>query len=115
MNQLQNSDIGCYDHFEVDLNKIAVLHLDLYLQIEKPRKIRNQNAYDSESDPLKRKLLQEGEHIHNKALFDAVNESLVQFWRYDKDGEPMPWSSKVRKLKFPFEEMELQKIFDIVK
>lgn len=77
--------------------------------------MKNQNAYDTEPDPMKWKLLQEGEHIHNKALFDAVNESLVQFRRYDKDGEPMPWSSKVWKLRQPQKEIDIKKMFEIVK
>lgn len=36
LNQLQNSEIGSYEHFEV--NYPAVLPLDLYLRLEKRRK-----------------------------------------------------------------------------
>lgn len=91
---MQNSDIGSYDHFEVDLNKIAVLNLEVYLEIEKQRKNKGMFNYEHETDENKKKLLRESEHIHNKALFDAVNESLLQFRPYGKDGEPMPWSVK---------------------
>jgi hypothetical protein len=28
LNQLQNSDIGSYDHFETDMNSIAILPLE---------------------------------------------------------------------------------------
>lgn len=34
LNQLQNSDIGSYEHFEVDMNLLAVLQLDTYLEME---------------------------------------------------------------------------------
>ena len=35
LNQLQNSDIGSYEHFETDLNSIAILPLEVYLELEK--------------------------------------------------------------------------------
>jgi hypothetical protein len=38
LNQLQNSDIGSYEHFETDLNSIAILPLEVYLELEKARK-----------------------------------------------------------------------------
>lgn len=34
----------------------------------------------------------ECEHIHNKVLFDCINDSLLQFKPFGKDGEPLPWS-----------------------
>jgi len=40
----------------------------------------------------------ESVHIFNKCIFDAINESLMKFRPYGIVGEPMPWSSKVRRL-----------------
>ena len=40
LNQLQNSDIGCYEHFEFDYNFYAVLQVDAYLEMENYRKIQ---------------------------------------------------------------------------
>lgn len=113
LNQLQNSDIGSYEHFETDLNSIAILPLEVYLELEKKRNsIENDESKSdrsakeegtvknskSKSNQKEIKQLKECEHIHNKALFDSINESLLQFKPYGKDGEPMPWSRKQRKL-----------------
>jgi hypothetical protein len=38
LNQLQNSDIGTFDHFQTDLNAIAILPLEVYLELEKKNK-----------------------------------------------------------------------------
>ncbi len=43
-------------------------------------------------------IVAESEHIHNKAVFDAINESLNKFRPYSMLGNPMPWSTKVRRL-----------------
>lgn len=57
LNQLQNSDIGSYDHFEIDLNSIAILPLHTYLELEKNRKTREieENKSDSSSSGDSRK------------------------------------------------------------
>ncbi len=36
-------------------------------------------------------LLGEADHIHNKAVFDAINEVLKSRRPYGTNGEPMPW------------------------
>jgi hypothetical protein len=136
LNQLQNSDIGSYDHFETDLNSIAILPLEVYLELEKIRKnkeieeVKSENSSsdensfstkmnnkDKKSKTNEVKLLRECEHIHNKALFDSINESLLQFKPYGKDGEPMPWSRKQRKLqKTPIQkDIDIKKMFEIIK
>ena len=64
-----------------------------------------------------KKFFRESEHIHNKALFDCVNESLIQFRPYTRDGEPAPWSHKKRKLQHKpvKEKIDLKKMFEIVR
>jgi hypothetical protein len=42
-------------------------------------------------------LMSEAQHIHNKVIFDCVNESLNMVRPYGSQGEPMPWSRKHRK------------------
>lgn len=37
------------------------------------------------------------EHIHHKAIFDAMNQSLDKFRPYGFKGVPPPWSSLLRK------------------
>ena len=67
----------------------------------------------SQTDMM-RILIAECEHIHNKVLFDCINDSLVQFKPYGKDGEPQPWTRKNRRLK-PTDDFSVQEIFEIVK
>jgi len=42
-------------------------------------------------------MMSEAQHIHNKVVFDCVNESLNMVRPYGSQGEPMPWSRKPRK------------------
>jgi len=67
-------------------------------------------------------MISEADHIHNKAIFDCVNEALNQARPYGIAGEPMPWSNKPRKNVFLHIEdsMEsviktLEKVLDEVK
>ena len=61
-------------------------------------------------------LLSESDHIHNKAIFDAVNEALNSVRPYGKLGEPMPWSNRPRKNFFPYaSESDLEGILENVK
>ena len=42
-------------------------------------------------------MISEADHIHNKAIFDCVNEAMNRCRPYDTQGEPMPWSAAPRK------------------
>ena len=42
-------------------------------------------------------MISEADHIHNKAIFDCVNEAMNLVRPYGIQGEPMPWSSLNRK------------------
>jgi hypothetical protein len=59
-------------------------------------------------------FLAESQHIHNKVLFDCINDSLSQFRPHGKDGAPMAWSRLSRKLK-PTEDFTLEEMFEITK
>ena len=88
---MQNSEIGCYEHFSSV--SPPVLSLDLYLRLEKRRKdsreqpkdpsqphglfdFENVHDADLRSDGVDRNFLAECQHIHNKVLFDCINDSL---------------------------------------
>jgi hypothetical protein len=62
-------------------------------------------------------LMSEAQHIHNKVIFDCVNEGFNMVRPYGSAGEPMPWSRKPRRnLIFMFESADdLDKILDDVK
>lgn len=42
-------------------------------------------------------LMSEAQHIHNKVIFDCVNEGLNMVRPYSNQGEPMLWSKKPRR------------------
>jgi hypothetical protein len=61
-------------------------------------------------------ILSEADHIHNKSVFDAINESLNAVRPYGARGEPMPWSSVPRRSFFVYaDEEHLEKILNNVK
>lgn len=87
-------------------NSLAyILNVQLYLTLEKAkenlihetieaiRKASQSNALDEDMADL----MSEAQHIHNKVIFDCVNESLNMVRPFGSQGEPMPWSRKHRK------------------
>lgn len=125
---MQNSEIGTYEHFQ--MSSPPVLSLDLYLKLEKRRKESREQANaqspdgrfdfervndeDLQEDGVDKNFLAECQHIHNKVLFDCINDSLQQFRPHGKDGAPMAWSRLSRKLK-PTEDFTLEEMFEITK
>lgn len=65
-------------------------------------------------DGVNRNFLAECQHIHNKVLFDCINESLQQFRPHGREGAPVAWSTAGRKLK-PSEDFTLEEMFEITK
>ena len=47
-------------------------------------------------------MLAEWENIHNKVLFDAVNDALDEFRPYGHRGPPAPWSGQTRALTYRY-------------
>ena len=47
-------------------------------------------------------MLAEWENIHNKVLFDAVNDCLDEFRPYGLRGPPSPWSGQTRALTYRY-------------
>jgi hypothetical protein len=104
---LQRMDIGDFEMVSEESTSMAnILNVDLYLTLEKAREDvlheaieaarKEQERLASQEDELT-ELVAESEHIHNKAVFDCVNEALNMFRPYGARGEPMPWSSKNRR------------------
>ena len=56
------------------------------------------------SQPLveNQSMLAEWENIHNKVLFDAVNDNLDDFRPYGQRGPPAPWSGQTRALTYRY-------------
>lgn len=106
----------------------SILNVQLYLTLEKAREnvikdalqqIReaaNSGGENIDLDENLSELLSESDHIHNKAIFDAVNEALNHVRPYGEYGEPMPWSSRPRKNHFPYaSEKDLEHVLESVK
>ena len=103
------------------------MNVQLYLTLEKAREniirdalqqIKDAAAEDQDFavDSNLSELLSESDHIHNKAIFDAVNEALNMVRPYGRFGEPMPWSFRPRKNFFPFaNEKDLESVLGNVK
>ena len=45
-------------------------------------------------------MISEADHIHNKAIFDCVNEAMNMERPYHLEGEPMIWSKLPRQNKY---------------
>lgn len=85
----------------------SVLSVDLYLDIEKDRRgglsISQMNdSQHSHANNNSQSFVAEMENIHNKAIFDAVNEALDGFRPYGLKGPPLPWSKQNKTLTFKF-------------
>ena len=86
LKQLHDTEVGSCKHFEEQYPN--VLPLDLYLTLEKSRKERRERDYAEQNGgnapntagsqhEMYRVLIAECEHIHNKVLFDCINDSLL--------------------------------------
>lgn len=97
MGHLQNEDT---DYF-ADMSPIVtqpVLSVDLYLDIERNRKILSLKG--PPENQQHEAFLTEWSNIHNKCIFDAINDALDYYRPYGVKGPPLPWSKKVRELTF---------------
>jgi hypothetical protein len=65
-------------------------------------------------DRIDKNYLAECQYIHNKVLFDSINDSLQQFRPYGKDGPPNSWSGITRKLR-PQEDFTLAEMVEVAK
>jgi hypothetical protein len=77
------------------------LNVQLYLTLEKEREavikeaieqIKMQTEEEINEEELT-EMISEADHIHNKAIFDSVNEAMNMARPYGAAGEPMPWSN----------------------
>ena len=91
-----------------------VLSVELYLEIERRKDYvlladsisdMNLSYNSSEQKPElveNQSMLAEWENIHNKVLFDSVNDALDEFRPYGLRGPPAPWSGMTRALTYRY-------------
>jgi hypothetical protein len=92
--RMQENEIGTPNLHDFQIPQ-AVLGVDLYLQLER---LREESSHRDELSPGTLQLVSEAEHIHNKMIFDAVNEALQRYRPYGTKGLPMPWSAGSREV-----------------
>ena len=78
LSHLQQSEYVSQEDLEVNPN---VLDLAKYIEMERHR---NSERYADGLSPTAQKCLTEAQHIHNKMIFDTINESLDRIRRSTK-------------------------------
>lgn len=104
--------------YEVDhrpeFDVISIINTNVYLTKERTMKSFKEKEYEEKVKAAKEAnipedrimdrrlldLLLNFEHIHNKAVFDAINESLDNYRPYGLKGLPFSWSKTTRTLTF---------------
>ncbi len=91
-----------------------VLPVDLYLSIEKDKLGLVQSSQDSIafSPPSIVPFTVELQNIHNKAIFDGLNEALDNLRPYGLKGPPVAWSKNPRTLTFKY--ANIQQVGDLL-
>lgn len=76
-------------------------------KLEKAQKLQNDGIlYDSEDFDDDDSIMAEWENIHNKVIFDWVNEILDSYRPYGLKGPPLTWSTNLRTLTYKYSEPE---------
>lgn len=84
LNQLQNSDIGSYEHFDVDMNLLSILQLDTYLEMEnywKKQEKEEEKVQEIEQDlrsPVIKPKAGKSKHKRKRFEFDETGLSKDQ-------------------------------------
>ena len=97
LGQIQNEDNDYFETIEQIMTQ-PVLSVDLYLDLERKRKV--DSIDEVPEDARHEALLTEWSNIHNKCIFDAVNDALDYYRPYGLKGPPLPWSKQVRELTY---------------
>lgn len=88
--QLQESEIGVFQENYQEFDDIV--GIENYLLIEKEREEQLTLVMPEEYLPSAFNI----EHIHNKMMFDSINELLHKYRTYEHKGTPFPWSDILR-------------------
>ncbi len=97
LGQIQNEDNDYFETIEQIMTQ-PVLPVELYLGLEHSRKV--DAVEETPEDPHHEALLTEWSNIHNKCIFDAINDALDYYRPYGLKGPPLPWSKQVRELTY---------------
>jgi len=97
LGQLQHEDKDYFEGIE-GIYTEPVLAVNFYSYLERQRKV---DTIDEALKNSEQEQLQiEWSNIHNKCIFDAVNEALDCYRSYGLRGLPLPWSANLRQLTY---------------
>ena len=101
LGQLQTEPEDYFKDLDQDLVQ-TVLPIEIYVEIEKNRKEKAENKRFNESSSMNENnyLAIQWSNIHNKCIFDVINDALDYFRPYNIKGIPLPWSTQRRELTF---------------
>jgi hypothetical protein len=95
LEQLQNAELTSFSGLALT-KPPEVINVDCYIELEKARSpLSSRQAMLS---PNTAQAVSEAGNIHNKMIFDCINEALAKLLPYGLKGVPMPWSSNTRAL-----------------
>ena len=81
-------------YLDIEKRKEYVLLADSVSSIEGEDSNETKDETKIEKNLIEnRSMLAEWENIHNKVIFDAVNDALDEFRPYGLNGPPAPWSN----------------------
>jgi hypothetical protein len=95
LEQLQDPELSSYSSL-VLTKAPEVIHVDCYIELENSRNPCASNRMAL--SPNTAQAVAEAENIHNKMIFDCINEALTSHLPYGLKGVPMPWSCSTRAL-----------------
>ena len=99
------------------------MSLDVYIQLEHLKEyiLLAGDSSDTSSDSIQRDLqlrsqtvLAELENIHNKAIFDGINEYLQEQRPFGRVGPPAPWSKEKRTVGYAHHAITVEESLTVV-
>jgi len=110
LNNMRNYDLGSSEGSSLAMSSVdsqLILEIHLYFKVEE--RIMAEN-------PDRNEVSTELVHIHNKMLFDCINEIFDSFRPYGLNGQPFPWKVGSKAIKSQaITEQNLEKTLEKVK
>eukprot|EP00826_Nyctotherus_ovalis_P057318 TRINITY_DN7830_c0_g3_i2.p1 TRINITY_DN7830_c0_g3~~TRINITY_DN7830_c0_g3_i2.p1 ORF type:complete len:329 (-),score=75.91 TRINITY_DN7830_c0_g3_i2:70-1056(-) len=97
LGQIQNEGPDYFEGMDQGITQ-PVLPIELYFALENVRK--PDCVEEGPKDPQHEAVLVEWSRIHNKCVFDAINDALDYYRPYELNGPPLPWSLHVKELTY---------------
>ena len=97
LGQIQHESVDYFSSIEQIITQ-PILPIEFYLSLEHKKDVDSIDIVPSGKEH--KALLREWSNIHDKCIFDAINDALDFYRPYALRGPPLPWSSKLRELTY---------------